>query len=155
LNKANCPSESNHIKHHAFVNRQRQNQAKRGICAILRLALIGFVLLSSAGRYIAIISFQLRLCANSCRHKLALFFQMTRPEKIRIYYLLFGHLLLRFPTKGWRLALIGFDWLCFIAIPASQNLHNQLPLPLLHHFALSKIGFVFSNRYQLRHRFTQ
>ena len=44
---------------------------------LLKLALIGFVFFASADRFIAIYSFQIRRCANSCRSKLALFFQIA------------------------------------------------------------------------------
>jgi len=63
---------------------------------------------------------------------LALFFQIAYPEKLRIYYLLFNHPILRisgqWPTIGFVLALISFDWLCFFAAFIHLNSHKSLSL---------------------------
>jgi len=42
---------------------------------------------------------------------------------------------------------IGFVWLCFFAAQNYKIIHNLLSNKTLRRFALSKIGFVFSNDY--------
>jgi len=105
------------------------------LCANLPRRQIGFVFLCPAGRFIAIISFHIRLCANLPRRQIGFVFSTW----------VFN------PQKIWGLNNIGFDWVCLALFFAAQNrqnhqnLHNSFLLMTLCHIAHINIGFVFSN----------
>ncbi len=56
------------------------------------------------------------------------------------------HLLFLAPSSGLRLALFGFDWLCFLRLRLPVYCHNLLSHKTLRYFVPAQIGFVFSNR---------
>jgi hypothetical protein len=53
-------------------------------------------------------------------------------------------------SVGWRLAL---NWLCFSRLAATTYYHNPFSVKHLHSFKLLKMGFVFSNDYQIHSLF--
>ena len=107
----------------------------------------GFVFSCPAGWIIAIISFQIRSCAISARHKFARSteFILSVAEwaqgKLCFFKFVFNP-----PAQVWGLTTFGFDWLCFFVHRKAGFCHNLLSNKSLRRFARQQIGFVFSSR---------